>query len=70
MRRAMFEQALAIDPNNASALAGEAYTFMMDKVYGWTNPDVDYNAKVLGQADHPSPSIAMTRCLTSRRASI
>ena len=47
--RAMYEQALAIDPNNAAALAGEADTFMLDKVYRWTNPDIDYDAKVLGQ---------------------
>jgi adenylate cyclase len=56
--RAMYEQALAIDPNDAGALAGEAYTFHLEKAYGWTNSDIDYDAKVLGQADR---SIAIDR---------
>ena len=33
--RALFERALAIDPNNAAALAGDAYTYMYDFDYGW-----------------------------------
>jgi adenylate cyclase len=49
--RAMFEQALAIDPNDAGALAGEATTYLFDKAFGWAEPDVDYNAKVIGLAD-------------------
>ena len=49
--RALFEQALAIDPEDAGALAGDARTYMIDKVYDWTNPDVDYDAKIVGQAD-------------------
>jgi len=49
--RAMFERALAIDPNDAAALAGEASTYMVDHVFGWGNPDVDYDAKVVGVAD-------------------
>jgi len=60
----MYEQALAIDPNDAGALAGDAFTYFIDRAFGWTNPDIDYEAKVLGQADR-SPSLAMTRCLTS-----
>jgi adenylate cyclase len=56
--RAMYEQALAIDPNDAGALAGDAYTYYVDKGYGWTNPDTDYDAKVLGQVDR---SIALAR---------
>jgi adenylate cyclase len=56
--RAMYEQALAIDPNNAAALAGEAYALHSEKAYGWASPDVDYDAKVLGQADR---SIAIDR---------
>ena len=47
----MFEQALAIDPNDAGALAGEATTYLFDKAFGWAEPDVDYNAKVIGLAD-------------------
>ena len=49
--RALFEQALAINPEDAGALAGDARTYMIDKVYDWTNPDVDYDAKIVGQAD-------------------
>ena len=49
--RALFEQALKIDPNETDALAGDAYTYMNDFVYGWTNPDIDYDAKIIAQAD-------------------
>jgi adenylate cyclase len=49
--RAMYERALAIDPNDASALAGEANTYLVDRAYGWADPDVDYDAKIVGQAD-------------------
>jgi adenylate cyclase len=49
--RAMYEQALAIDPNDAGALAGDAATYMNEKIFGWTDRDVDYDAKVVGLAD-------------------
>ena len=49
--RAMYEQALAIDPNDALALAGEASTYLADKAFGWEDPDVDYDAKVVGLND-------------------
>jgi adenylate cyclase len=49
--RALFERALAIDPNYAAALAGDAYTYMNDFIYGWTNPNIDYEAKIIAQAD-------------------
>ena len=49
--RALFEQALKIDPNFAVALAGEAWTYMFEYIYGWTNPETDYDAKILGLAD-------------------
>jgi adenylate cyclase len=49
--RALFEQALAINPEDAGALAGDARTYMIDAVYGWISPDVDYDAKIIGQAD-------------------
>ena len=49
--RAMFEQALAIDPNDPGALAGEATTYLFDNVFGWVDPNVDYDAKVTGLAD-------------------
>jgi adenylate cyclase len=49
--RALFAQALKIDPNDAQALAGDAITYDMDYAFGWTNPDTDYEAKIVGQAD-------------------
>jgi adenylate cyclase len=49
--RAWFEQALKIDPNDPDALAGAAYTHFQDFALGWPNPEIDYEAKVLGQAD-------------------
>ena len=36
--RVLFERALAIDPNDAAALAGNAHTYTQDYVYGWTDP--------------------------------
>jgi adenylate cyclase len=56
--RAWFDRALEIDPNDADALAGEAATYMQEYTFGWTNPDTDYDAKILGQADR---SIALAR---------
>jgi adenylate cyclase len=49
--RALFEQALKLDPNNPNALAGDAYTYVDEYVNGWANPATDYDAKILGQAD-------------------
>jgi adenylate cyclase len=56
--RAMYEQALAIDPNDAAALAGDAGTYLSELAFGWTNPATDYAAKVLAQVDR---SIALAR---------
>ena len=47
----LFDQALVIDPNNADALAGSAFTHFVDYYYGWRPEITDYDAKVLGQAD-------------------
>ena len=44
--RALFEQALKIDPNDADALAGNAGTYMQEYAFGWTNPETDYDAKI------------------------
>jgi adenylate cyclase len=49
--RALFEQALAINPEDAGALAGDANTYLLEKSVGWGSADVDYDAKILGQAD-------------------
>ncbi|MGC2785032.1 MAG: adenylate/guanylate cyclase domain-containing protein, partial [Roseiarcus sp.] len=49
--RTLFEQALKTDPNDGSALTGDARTYMLDYVFGWTNPQTDYDAKIIAQAD-------------------
>jgi adenylate cyclase len=49
--RALFEQALEIDSNNADALTGNAMTYLMEHIYGWGNADTDYDAKILGHTD-------------------
>ncbi len=57
--RALFEQALKIDPNDADALAGDASSYANEySSPGWVNPETDYDAKVLGQADR---AIAIAR---------
>jgi adenylate cyclase len=48
--RVLFEQALKIDPDNADALAGEAYTYLNERQFG-INPETDYDAKILGPVD-------------------
>jgi adenylate cyclase len=49
--RAFYEQALAIDPNNAAAIAGLASAYFLDYIFGYGNPGTDYDAKILGLAD-------------------
>ena len=49
--RALFEQALKIDPDDAVALAGNAGTYMQEYTFGWANPETDYDEKIIGQAD-------------------
>ncbi len=49
--RTLFEQALKIDPNDVGALAGDAVACVHEKIYGWTNPETDYEAKILGQTE-------------------
>ena len=49
--QALFEQALAIDPNDADALADAAFAYFLDYFYEWRTTATDYDAKVLGQAD-------------------
>jgi adenylate cyclase len=48
--RALFEQALKIDPNEADALGGEAETYAKE-FEGWKNSETDYEAKIFGLAD-------------------
>jgi adenylate cyclase len=49
--RALFEQALAIDPNNVVAINGVATTYNIEYLMGWGNSGTDYNAKILGELD-------------------
>ena len=49
--RALFEQALAIDPHSAAAIAGDAATYFREHMFRWGNSGTDYDAKILGQAD-------------------
>ena len=49
--RALFEQALEIDPNDADALAGNAGTYMQEFVYGWAKSGIDYDAEIIDQVD-------------------
>jgi adenylate cyclase len=43
--QALFEQALKVDPNETDALAGSAYTYLLEYVRGWTTTGTDYEAK-------------------------
>ena len=49
--RALFEQALAIDPNNVEAINGVAVTYNNEHLFGWGDPGTDYDAKILGPLD-------------------
>jgi adenylate cyclase len=49
--RALFEQALAIDPDNAAAITGLAQTYANERLYGWGDSGTDYDAKILGPLD-------------------
>ncbi len=48
---ALFEEALKFDPNSSDALAGDAYTHAVEFAFGSKNSEIDYDAKILGQAD-------------------
>ena len=49
--RTWFAKALKIDPNNSDALAGDAYTYTLEFVFGSRSSETDYDTKVLGTAD-------------------
>jgi adenylate cyclase len=49
--RALFEQALAIDPNNAAAINGLSETYWNEHLYEWGNSGTDYDAKILSPLD-------------------
>ena len=47
----LFGQALKADPNDADALAGEAFTYMALHTFGEAANETDLDAKILDQAD-------------------
>ena len=47
----LFEQALKIDPNDADALAGEAFTYMALFVFGEATTETDLDAKIIDRGD-------------------
>jgi hypothetical protein len=49
--RTLFDRALHIDPSDADSLAGSAFAYYADFIYGRGDPGTDYEAKALGQAD-------------------
>jgi adenylate cyclase len=49
--RALFEQALKIDPNESEALAGEVLTYAFEYSQGWANARTNDEAKILDLAD-------------------
>ena len=56
--RKWFDKALEADPLNSDAIADEALTYMVEYWFGWKNPDIDYEAKVIAAADR---AIALDR---------
>ena len=48
---ALFDQALKIDPNEADALAGEAFTYMALFVFGEATTETDLDTRIIDQAD-------------------
>ena len=49
--RDLVEQALKINPDDADALVGDAFTYFRELYNGWTERDTDYDTKGLGQVD-------------------
>jgi adenylate cyclase len=55
--RALLEQALNIDPDDARALTGNSITYLWEYIF-FKNSETDYDSKILGQADR---AIALDR---------
>ncbi len=49
--RALFQQAVTIDPKNVEAVAGLAYADMRDHFNGWTKPGVDKGKSAMAAAE-------------------
>ena len=52
--RALFEQALKIDPNDSDALAGDAATYFDEYFNGSRNSETDYQYALLGGGEAAS----------------
>jgi TolB-like protein len=54
VERALFEQALAMDPNNVAAINGVAGTYYTEYIQGWGNSGTDYRqgARSVRPSDH------------------
>ena len=48
---ALFDQALKVDPNDADALAGEAFTYMALYTFGEATMETNLDGKIIDQAD-------------------
>ena len=46
-----FARALEFDPNSSDALAGDAYTYALEFVFGSRNSETNYDTKILSTAD-------------------
>jgi adenylate cyclase len=51
LARQLFERALAIDSDDADALAGNAWTYLLDYFFKWGDPGANYEVEVLGEAN-------------------
>ena len=49
--RTWFAKALEFDPNSSDALAGDAYTYALEFVFGSRNSETNYDTKILSTAD-------------------
>jgi adenylate cyclase len=49
--RGWFERAIKTDPTDVDAMNGIAVTYFFDFINGWGEPGIDYDAKILAQAD-------------------
>ena len=67
--RTMFEQSLSIDPRYADALAGDAMTYMVQYLYGWSAAGTDFEAKIVDKLTGRSRRCRTTCAATIRRAS-
>ena len=59
--RAWFEKALKSDPNSSAALAGDAYTYVLEFSFGSKNSETDYDTKYSARPTAQSCSIKTFR---------